>query len=180
MAGYWPRFFLRFDWPWLRLGPVLPWIRGFSRAVSGFGQVLWSDLREKHAFMTSVMAGYWLSYFFAFSQTEIPWVPEVFSRGFAARVLGLRLTKLVVARKNKPLVPRVSRSMKTRKRKKKKKLANTQPSRLSTTHAFRAWLDRNRAWKASCTQGRTETRSRSTKTQKSEANVLPSWSNKRG
>ena len=71
--------------------------------------------------MTSVMAGYWLSYFFAFSQTEIPWVPEVFSRGFAARVLGLRLTKLVVARKNKPLVPRVSRSMKTRKRKKKKK-----------------------------------------------------------
>ena len=128
MAGYWPRFFLRFDWPWLRLGPVLPWIRGFSRAVSGFGQVLRSDLREKHAFMTSVMAGYWLSYFFAFSQTEIPWVPEVFSRGFAARVLGLRPTKLVVARKNKPLVPRVSRSMKTRKTNKQKKRIGQYPA----------------------------------------------------
>ena len=56
---------------------------------------------------------------FAFSQIEIPWVPEVFSRGFAARVLGLRPTKLVVARKNKPLVPRASRSLKTRKKKKK-------------------------------------------------------------
>ena len=74
--------------------------------------------------MTSVMAGYWLSYFFAFSQTEIPWVPEVFSRGFAARVLGLRPTKLVVARKNKPLVPRVSRSLKTRKTKKKQQKKN--------------------------------------------------------
>lgn len=128
MAGYWPRFFLRFDWPWLRLGPVLPWIRGFSRAVSGFGQVLRSDLREKHASMTSVMAGYWLSYFFAFSQTETPWAPEVFSRGFAARVLGLRPTKLVVARKNKPLAPRASRSTKTRKTNKQKKRIGQYPA----------------------------------------------------
>ena len=30
-----------------------------------------------------------------------------FSRGFAARVFGLRLTKLLVAREKKPLVPRV-------------------------------------------------------------------------
>ena len=59
--------------------------RGFSYAVSGFGQVLKSD-------------------------------PRVFSRGFAARVFGLRPntrrstadeTKLSDAREKKPLVPRV-------------------------------------------------------------------------
>ena len=55
------------------------------------------------------------------SWESIPWVPEAFhgrfpvksekafffSRGFAARVFGLRLTKLLVAREKKPLVPRV-------------------------------------------------------------------------
>ena len=65
------------------------------------------------------MAGYWPSCFLRFHRPRYPGYHVVFSRGFAARVLGPRSTKLVVARKNKPLVPRVSRSMKTRKKKKK-------------------------------------------------------------
>ena len=65
MVAYWPRFVLSFDWPWLRLGPTLC-ARGFSSAVSGFGQVLNSDPLEKHALLTSVMAGYLPIFFFFF------------------------------------------------------------------------------------------------------------------
>ena len=99
---------------------------------------------RKACTLTSIMAGYWPSCFLRFHRPRYPGYHVVFSRGFAAQVLGPRPTNLVVARKNKPLVPRVSLSTKTQK----KNLANTQPSRLSTTHAFRAGhflrLDRNR------------------------------------
>ena len=71
MVAYWPRFFLRFDWPWLRLGPTLC-ARGFSSAVSGFGQVLNSDPLEKHALLTSVMAGYLPIFFFFFLRFRGP------------------------------------------------------------------------------------------------------------
>ena len=116
MVGYWPRFFLRFDWPWLRLGPTLC-ARGFSCAVPGFSQVLKSDPLEKHALLTSVMAGYSPSFFFffAFTWTKTPWVPEVYSCARRRASLAAGRGHERRSREKKPLVPRVSRSMKTQK-----------------------------------------------------------------
>ena len=83
--------------------------------MRGFGQVK----REKHALLISVMAGYWpiffFFFFFAFSWTETPWVPEVYScvRLRASSAVGRGHERR--SREKKPLVPRVSRSGKRKK-----------------------------------------------------------------
>ena len=62
--------------------------RGFSCAVSGFGQVLKSDPRENFFLATSPLV----------------------SSAFGRRRVGLRPTKVLVTREKKPLVPRVKPS----------------------------------------------------------------------
>ena len=139
---------------------------------------------RKACVLTGMMAGYWSSCFLRFHRPRYPGYHVVFSRGFAARVLGPRPTKLVVARKNKPLVARVFRSMKT----KKKKTLGQYPANTLINNAcfsrgslFKTWPKSESAHEKSLAQRVGPRRGQGqSKRKKSEANVPPSWSNKRG
>ena len=137
---------------------------------------------RKACVLTSMMAGYWLSYFLRFHRPRYPGYHVVFSRGFAARVLGPRPTKLVVARKNKPLVPRVSRSMKTQKNLGKyPAITLINNACFSRGSLFKTWPKPETAHEKPLAHRVGARRSQGqSKRKKSEANIPPSWSNKHG
>ena len=164
-------FFLRFDWPWLRLGPTLcAW--GFSCAVPGFGQVK----REKHALLISVMAGYWPSFFFrVFMDRDTLGTRGLFLRATTSFVGRRPRTRAAKPREKTSGIQGISVCENA-----KNNLTNIQPSRLSWTYAFRAShflrLDRNRKPRVKSLWSRVGRRRSQgqSKRKKSEANIQPS------